>query len=73
MPRAHASDEVQVLRFFEGSPLEIAQVVFNIVKEKMRARDAANSGSEGRRVLRKKEQHSSTPDIAAPSQRSELP
>jgi hypothetical protein len=31
-------DEVQVLRFFESGPIEKAEVVFNIVSEKMRER-----------------------------------
>ena len=72
MPRAHASDEVQVLRFFEDSSLETAQAVFNIVKEKMRARGAVNSTTEGR-IPRKREKHSGPSDIAPPPPRSESP
>jgi len=43
MPRAQASEEVEVLRFFEEAPLEKAEMLFNIVKEKMRGRLAGNT------------------------------
>jgi hypothetical protein len=41
------TDEVSILRFFETGPLEKAEVVFNIVREKMRERLRAHTdGSE---------------------------
>ena len=43
MPRAQASEEVEVLRFFEEAPIEKAEMLFNIVKEKMRGRLAGNT------------------------------
>jgi hypothetical protein len=43
MPRAYVSAEVEVLRFFEVAPLEKAEMLFNIVKEKMRGRLAGNT------------------------------
>ncbi len=47
MPKAHMSEEVQILRFFEGAPIEQAEMLFNIVKEKMRTRSAANPNAHG--------------------------
>ena len=48
MAKATIPHEVQVLRFFESGPLEKAEVVFNIVSEKMRARlQAANRDQDG--------------------------
>ncbi len=44
MPRSQTTEEVQVLRFFEEAPLEKAEMLFNIVKEKMRARLGTNAG-----------------------------
>ena len=38
MAKPSISDEVQVLRFFETGPIEKAEVLFNIVTEKMRER-----------------------------------
>ena len=38
MAKPTIADEVQVLRFFESGPIETAQVMFNIVSEKMRER-----------------------------------
>jgi len=43
MPRAQMSEEVEVLRFFEEAPLEKAEMLFNIVKEKMRGRLSENT------------------------------
>ena len=37
------SEEVEVLRFFEEAPIEKAEMLFNIVKEKMRGRLAGNT------------------------------
>ena len=38
MAKPVIADEVQVLRFFETGPIEKAEVLFNIVSEKMRER-----------------------------------
>jgi hypothetical protein len=38
MAKPSIADEVQVLRFFEQGPVEKAEVLFNIVSEKMRER-----------------------------------
>ena len=38
MAKPGIADEVAVLRFFEQGPIEAAQVLFNIVSEKMRER-----------------------------------
>src|SRR2546425_286239 len=54
MPKAPVSEEVQVLRFFEEAPIEKAEMLFNIVKEKMRSRMAENPHSP-ERVPKKKE------------------
>ena len=43
MPKAPVSEEVQVLRFFEEAPIEKAEMLFNIVKEKMRGRLSENT------------------------------
>jgi hypothetical protein len=37
------TDEISILRFFETGPIEKAEVVFNIVREKMRERLSARS------------------------------
>ena len=47
MPRSQLTEEVQVLRFFEEAPLEQAQMLFNIVKEKMRGRMGAGVSRAG--------------------------
>lgn len=38
MRKTTMADEIQVLRFFETSPIETAQPVFNIIADKMRER-----------------------------------
>ena len=38
--------EVEVLRFFESGPIEKAEVVFNIVSEKMRERLRGANGED---------------------------
>ena len=43
MPRSQQTAEVQILKFFEQAPLERAELLFNIVKDKMRSR--LNPGS----------------------------
>ena len=42
MPKAQMTREVAILNFFETAPLDKAEMLFNIVKEKMRVRCAAN-------------------------------
>lgn len=71
MPRTQVTDEVQVLRFFEEAPLEQAQMLFNIVKEKMRTRMGTGGGraAEGKR---KEKARAVAPDTAiAPETRSQ--
>jgi hypothetical protein len=46
MSNANVPEEVEVLRFFEDAPIEKAELLFNIVKEKMRGRLAGNAHSE---------------------------
>ena len=72
MPRTQANEEVQILRFFEDAPLEKAELLFNIIKEKMRTRSAPNP-SPGARVPRKKEKHSDAVEVGALPQRAEAP
>ena len=38
MPKSNDADEVRVLRFFEGEPIEKAELLFNIVAAKMHER-----------------------------------
>jgi hypothetical protein len=54
MPKSQQTEEVRILRFFEEAPLEQAEMLFNIVREKMRARSPTHSNSH-RRVGKKKE------------------
>jgi hypothetical protein len=42
MPKSQQTEEVRILRFFEEAPLEQAEMLFNIVKEKMRCRMGTN-------------------------------
>ena len=46
MTKGTMPDEIGVLRFFEDGPIEKAEVVFNIVREKMRER-MAGRGEDG--------------------------
>ena len=71
MPRTQITDEVQVLKFFEEAPIEQAQMLFNIVKEKMRSRMGTGSGriSETRRKEKVLPPTSETPN--APETRSQ--
>jgi hypothetical protein len=55
MPKAQMTHEVAILNFFETAPLDKAEMLFNIVKDKMRARCASN----GPAVVRRKEARSS--------------
>jgi hypothetical protein len=47
VPRSQITEEVQVLKFFEEAPLEKAEMLFNIVKEKMRTRLHSGSAPAG--------------------------
>jgi hypothetical protein len=60
MPRSQITEEVQVLKFFEEAPLEKAEMLFNIVKEKMRSR--LNSGSAPAGTIRKTKERRSVPN-----------
>ncbi len=42
MPKAQQTEEVRILRFFEEAPLEQAEMLYNIVREKMRSRMETN-------------------------------
>jgi len=53
MPKAPVTEEVQVLRFFEEAPLEKAEMLFNIVKDKIRSRLAGNPHATERLPKRK--------------------
>ena len=54
MPRSQANEEVQILRFFEEAPLEKAEMLFNIVKEKIRRRtgETARTNSTSKKKFR---------------------
>lgn len=49
MAKPAIADEVQILRFFETSPVERAEVLFRIVAEKMRQRlhEEGNASGDG--------------------------
>ena len=38
MPRIKGTDEVRILQFFEEGPIEKAELLYNIVTQKMRTR-----------------------------------
>lgn len=68
MAKTSIADEVAVLRFFEEGPLEAAQVLFNIVSEKMRARlrgdgDGNSSSREASGSGRKRQPVARTAEI----------
>jgi hypothetical protein len=46
------ADEISVLRFFETGPIEKAEVVFNIVREKMRERLSGREADGGESIER---------------------
>ncbi len=59
MARTPVNEEIRILRFFEDAPIEKAELLFNIITEKMRLRMAPNAGSDvglarkrGRRPVR---------------------
>ena len=56
MSKASVPQEVEVLRFFEEAPIEKAEMLFNIVKEKMQGRLAGNAHA----AEPKKKRHSAT-------------
>jgi hypothetical protein len=58
MSKGNVPEEVEVLRFFEEAPSEKAEMLFNIVKEKMRGRLAENGPAE----KPKKKSHSAAKD-----------
>lgn len=62
MAKENGMSEVDIVRFFETGPIEKAEVVFNIVREKMRERlkmrDPENREASSRHTSRKS---SSTP------------
>ena len=47
MAKGTNADEVSIVRFFETGPIEKAEVVFNIVADKMRERLASRSPDRG--------------------------
>ena len=70
MPRAQVSEEVEVLRFFEEAPLEKAEMLFNIVKEKMRGRLAGNTHVA--ESTAKKKRHSTPEEVGEEKHGDEL-
>jgi len=58
MTKGTMADEVSILRFFEDGPIAKAEVVFNIVREKMRERlcerDGNGDGTAGTPTPRKR-------------------
>ena len=64
MPKTSISEEVQILRFFESAPHHKAEMLFNIVKEKMRARSPIHPATHGR-IANKKEQKEPSPFSSA--------
>ena len=43
MPKGQTIQEVAILKFFEEAPLDKAEMLFHIIKDKMRARSAVNA------------------------------
>ena len=66
-------DEVQVLRFFESGPIEKAEVVFNIVSEKMRERLRGRVLEGGESIQRGSTRKRHALTNAEPRDESELP
>ena len=65
MPKTHMAQEVAILNFFEESPLDKAEMLFNIVKDKMRARCAANGPAVARRKEARSSRSQETPLLQA--------
>jgi hypothetical protein len=70
MPKAHMTQEVAILTFFEEAPLDKAEMLFNIVKEKMRARRV---GKEPAGMRKKNGPYLGGPREAAPAKESTTP
>lgn len=51
MTKGTMADEISILRFFENGPLDKAEVVFNIVREKMRERLSGRGEGGGESAL----------------------
>jgi hypothetical protein len=47
MPRSQQTEEVRILKFFEEAPLERAELLFNIVGDKMRSRMGTSGKANG--------------------------
>jgi len=58
MSKANVPEEVEVLRFFEEAPIEQAELLFNIVKAKMRVRLAEKGPAE-----KPKKKHSAAKEV----------
>ncbi len=61
MPRSQQMEEIQILKFFEEAPLEKAELLFNIVKDKMRSRMGTNPKSTGSQ--KRKDRHAATESL----------
>ena len=59
MPKSQQTEEVRILRFFEEAPLEQAEMLFNIVKDKMRSRMGTNGKAN---EPQKRKMHHGVPD-----------
>ena len=55
MPRTKDSDEIRILQYFEEGPLEKAELLYNIVTQKMRTRLKDLPASQPRREKRRNE------------------
>jgi secreted protein with Ig-like and vWFA domain len=55
MPKSQQTEEVRILKFFEEAPLEQAEMLFNIVREKIRQRSATDPRSQRTVTKRKTE------------------
>ena len=66
MAKGTMTDEISILRFFETGPIEKAEVVFNIVREKMRERLRGRGEGGGESALRPElRKRSARPDADA--------
>ena len=56
MPKNNVAQDVEVLRFFETSPIEVAETVFNIVRERLRERrgDGLNVPAQASAAIRQR-------------------
>ena len=67
LPKAPLSEEVQVLHFFEEAPLDKAEMLFNIVKDKMRSRLNTGVASAGTGRKPKERRAAATPTDSTPA------